>query len=171
MQRQERWKQVIKCTDWSIATMDRNPSPEHLLVIFSHRCWCSCRSVWCVCTRRAMKASRGTGSLGISRRALTDPFPNKFSGTNFLFLIITCPAAFLSPETSCGPTVQTQHREKVVWIWFFPFKSCCHKPFWMWKINGEEMRQLISFFFFQEGRSIETLGWKSRAAKEPQSQV
>lgn len=61
--------------------------------------------------------------LQTGMRVLTEPFPNKFSGTNFLLLIITCLAVFLSPEAHV--VVLYKHSARRRWFWFVFFLSSC----------------------------------------------
>lgn len=87
------------------------------------------------------------GSLWTSRRALTNPFPNKFSGTNFLFLI-TCTAAFLSPDlkwSHCTNTAQGEGGFDLV----FSFQVKLSQALWNMKDKwrGNEATYLLFFLF------------------------
>lgn len=97
----------------------------------------------CVCTWRAMKASRGAGSLWTSRRALISPFPKTFSGTNFLLLIITCPAAFLSP--ACTNTAQGEGGLDLFFSFQVMLSQALLKVKDKWR--GNEATYLLFFFF------------------------
>lgn len=148
VQRQKQWKQTVTCTNWGIATIDIKPNLEYVVIMCYHKLQPTSKYFWCAYAWRSCCRLRKAQGFCKPPRELS---PNHFqiNSQELPLLNNNLSGCFSKPQKLMWSYCTNTALEEGGFDLFYSFQvvSCCHKPFWTWKIYGEEMRQLIFFFF------------------------